>query len=179
VRDRDVYSHHSPLLKFPTIVEMTLDELDEVLVIEHYSFATPWSRNLFLQELRSPSSKMFIAKAEYQGAQKVLGYLSLWFVSEEVHILNLASHPEWRRRGIASALLDHGVTLSREQGVERAFLEVRRSNDAALSLYRKYGFTPVGVRKGYYSDTKEDAIVMMREMSSTPLFTQMPSPRPR
>ncbi len=174
-----MHSHHSPLLTFPTIVEMTLDDLDEVLVIEHYSFATPWSRNLFLQELRSPSSKMFIAQAEYQGAQKVLGYLSLWFVSEEVHILNLASHPEWRRRGIGSALLGHGLTFSREQGVERAFLEVRRSNDAALPLYRKYGFTPVGVRKGYYSDTKEDAIVMMREMSSTPLFTPMPSPRPR
>lgn len=163
-------SHSTPLLKSFNIVEMTLDDLDEILEIEQHSFPTPWSKNIFLKELHSEFSKIFIATSDLLGWREVLGYISLWFVSEEVHILNLACHPDFRRRGVATGLLAYSLSLSFQMGVRNAFLDVRESNQEALSLYQKYGFKPVGIRKGYYSDTKEDAIVMLLEMETKSFF---------
>lgn len=161
-------SHCSPLLKSFRIVEMTVDALDEVLEIEKSSFPTPWSKNLFLNELQSEFSRVFVAISDVLRKQKILGYISIWFVSDEVHILNLACHPGFRRSGVATGLLEHSLSFSLKMGIRRAFLDVRESNHEALYLYRKYGFKSVGVRKGYYSDTKEDAIVMVLEMGSKP-----------
>ena len=148
------------------IIEMTLDDLPEVLEIEHLSFNTPWSRDIFLKELHSEFSKVLVAKSSLLEKHKVLGYISLWFVSEEMHILNLACHPRFRRSGVAKSLLEHSLYLSFKIGMKSALLDVRESNYEALSLYKKYGFKPVGVRREYYSDTKEDAIVMLLRMKS-------------
>jgi len=168
-----VYQESSclPHLKSVGIVEMTPDDLNEVLEIEKSSFPTPWSKELFLKELHSKSSKIFLAKSNYQKKQRVLGYIAIWFVNEEVHILNLASHPNFRRSGVAKSLIEYSLSFSFQIGARRVFLDVRETNHAALSLYKKYGFKPVGIRKGYYSDTQEDAIVMLLEMKSNHYFT--------
>ena len=163
-------SYCSPLLKSVKTVEMTLDDLNEVLEIEQCSFPTPWSKELFLKELHSESSKIFLAKSNFLGKQRVLGYISIWFVNEEVHILNLACHPNFRRSGVAKSLIEYSLSFSFQIGARRVFLDVRETNHAALSLYKKYGFKPIGIRKGYYSDTQEDAIVMVLEMESKSLF---------
>ncbi len=142
---------------------MDLADLDEILSIEERSFVTPWSRQLFLEEYHSDHSRAFVAKTA--GArQEIAGYLCAWFVVDEVHILNLACHPRFRRRRVATALLEHCLAHAVTRGVQWAYLEVRRSNDQALSLYAKQGFKPVGVRRGYYTDTREDAIVMALEI---------------
>ena len=155
-----------PRVKSFEISEMSLSDLQGVLEIENLSFATPWSRELFIKEIHSEFSKNFVAHSSHLGLRSVLGYISLWFVGEEMHILNLACHPEYRRGGIAKGLLEHSLSLSFQGGVRNAFLDVRKSNHEALALYKKYGFTPIGIRKGYYSDTKEDAVVMSLAIKS-------------
>jgi ribosomal-protein-alanine N-acetyltransferase len=148
------------------IVVMEEADLDEVLVIENVSFPTPWSRSFFLRELSSEFSQAFVAKRNVGGKQRVVAYLFLWFGVEEVHVLNLACAPPFRRQGTARRLLNWGLCLSRKLGAKSAVLEVRPSNAAALGLYGGLGFTVVGVRRGYYSDTREDALIMARDIYS-------------
>jgi ribosomal-protein-alanine N-acetyltransferase len=147
--------------------EMGLADLDEILAIEERSFVTPWSRKLFMEEYHSDRAKTFVARTAAGARQEIAGYLCAWFVEDEVHILNLACHPRFRRRRVATGLLLHCLAHAGTRGVKWAYLEVRRSNDQALSLYAKQGFKPVGVRRGYYTDTREDAIVMALEMKSS------------
>jgi ribosomal-protein-alanine N-acetyltransferase len=147
------------------IGEMSLADLDEIMAIEECSFVTPWSKNLFMDELQSDLSKLFVARTPDRDRGEVAGYLCAWFVEDEVHILNLACHPRFRRRKVATGLLTHCLAHARCRGVKWAYLEVRRSNDRALSLYAKHGFKPVGLRRCYYTDTREDAIVMALEMT--------------
>ena len=172
-------NHCLPLLKSFKIVEMVPGDLNEVIEIEQCSFPTPWSEGLFLQQLHSEFSKVFLATCNDLKKKEVLGYICIWFVTDEVHILNLACHPAFRKQGIASALLEHSLLFSCTMEVKKTFLEVRESNYAALSLYKKYGFKPIGIRKGYYSDTHEDAIVMVLEMEAEVLlkkFSQSHAP---
>jgi ribosomal-protein-alanine N-acetyltransferase len=137
---------------------MTERDLDEVMQIEGRSFPTPWSRRLFERELLLPYARAFVA-LEIPSHQ-VVGYICFWLVAEETHILNLAAHPERRRRGIGSRLLRHGVNYCREKGAQEMTLEVRRSNYQAISLYRSFHFQPQGIRPHYYSDSGEDAVIM-------------------
>jgi len=163
-------NHDSPL-KIPfEIVEMTLADVNDILEIEHLSFPTPWSKNLFVKEYHSQNSKIFLARHPYLEQNKVLGYICTWFVCGEAHILNLACHPHFRRNRVATNLLEHCLDFSFKNGVKKAFLEVRACNHEAQALYTRYGFEPIGLRKGYYSDTHEDAIVMFLEMKSQPFF---------
>jgi len=141
------------------IRRMLKKDLDEVLAIERLSFPTPWSRNLFEQEFLLPQAHL-LAAAESSLPHQVRGYLCFWLVADETHILNLAVHPEWRRRGLGALLLEYVVDFSRAKGAEEIFLEVRRSNYGAISLYRRFHFQPRGVRPRYYRDSGEDAIIM-------------------
>ncbi len=168
-------NHCSSLLKPLKIIELTLDDLNEVIEIEQLSFPTPWSEDLFLQQLHSEFSKVFLTKSNSLGKQRVLGFICIWFVTDEMHILNLACLPALRRQGIAAALLEHALFFSFMMNRKKVFLEVRGSNYAALSLYKKYCFRPIGIRKGYYTDTQEDAIVMALEMESS-TFLDKPFP---
>ena len=152
------------------IVEMTPADINDILEIEQLSFPTPWSKNLFLKEYHSQNSKIFLARHPYLEQNKVLGYICTWFVCGEAHILNLACHPHFRRNGVATHLLAHCLSFSFKNGVKKVFLEVRACNHEAQALYTHYGFKPIGLRKGYYSDTHEDAIVMFLEMKSQPSF---------
>jgi ribosomal-protein-alanine N-acetyltransferase len=137
---------------------MTERDLDEVMQIEGKSFPTPWSRRLFERELLLPYAKGFVALETPR--RQVVGYICFWLVAQETHILNLAVHPERRRRGIGSRLLRYGVNYCREMGAQEITLEVRRSNYQAISLYRNFQFQPRGIRPRYYSDSGEDAVIM-------------------
>jgi ribosomal-protein-alanine acetyltransferase len=152
------------------IVPMSAEDLDEVMKIERLSFPSPWSRAFFSQQQRSRSFENFIARDEDVGREKVLGYICLLPVGGEVHILNVAVHPEFRRKGIATRLIEFSLEHCLAKGVRKAVLEVRRSNHLAQEMYKKLGFKETGVEKAYYSDNWEDAIKMSRELVQRPKF---------
>lgn len=147
-----------------SVERMSHADLEEVLVIEKRSFPSPWSRELFVREFNNPSSKLFVAKEEIKGVPRLFGYICFWAVVDEVHILNLAVHPSFRRLNTASLLLSHTLNYCRERGVLQIFLEVRSENRPAQTLYRKFGFAVNTIRKGYYNDTREDALVMVLDL---------------
>jgi ribosomal-protein-alanine N-acetyltransferase len=128
--------------------------------IERLSFPTPWTEGMFLYELTSPLSYHFVTSHRKQGVHSVLCYIIFWMFRGEVHILNLATHPDFRRLGLAHSLLLFALDFAYKRGGILHLLEVRKGNQAALSLYQKVGFGSWGVRKKYYADTGEDAIVM-------------------
>ncbi len=140
---------------------MTHDDLPEVLEIEAIAFTHPWSPDLLRRELTHDWSTILLAEEETPSGKRLLGFLIFWLVHDELHILNVATHPSHRRRGVARAVLEATLARGREHRCTLATLEVRRSNEAALSLYRAYGFRAVGIRPNYYVDEGEDAIVMV------------------
>jgi len=142
---------------------MESGDLDAVLEIERRSFPTPWSAGLFLHELKIPFSKTTLARLT-NGTTRVVGYVCRWLVGDEVHILNLAVDPDLRRAGIGRALVDLVLAEAATAGVRSVTLEVRRGNEAAIGLYRRFGFTETGVRRHYYG-RGEDAIIMTRTLA--------------
>ena len=139
----------------------TIDEIDEVLAIEDASFTNPWTRAMYLSELENTGvSYCYLARA---AAGPAIGFCSFWRVVDELHVNNIAVMPDFRRQGIATALLLHVLELGRDLGAKRATLEVRRSNDAARLLYERFGFTIAGFRPAYYTKPVEDALVLWRE----------------
>jgi [ribosomal protein S18]-alanine N-acetyltransferase len=139
---------------------MEADDLDQVLVIER-AFKAPWTRDMFLQELRQGA--LGEARVAARGPL-VLGYILWWYVADEVHIVNVAVHLEWRRQGVARLLLDAAFECGRRRDMRIATLEVRSSNVPAVSLYESLAFRRVAVRKGYYADNGEDALVMLKSL---------------
>jgi [ribosomal protein S18]-alanine N-acetyltransferase len=142
------------------IRQMDKDHLEQVMEIERASFPTPWTQKMFLYELASPLSFHFVTSRRERHRDLVLCYIIFWMFREEVHILNLATHPAFRRLGIAHSLLLFTLDFSYRRGGILYLLEAREKNQAALDLYRKVGFASCGVRKKYYADTGEDAILM-------------------
>jgi ribosomal-protein-alanine N-acetyltransferase len=140
-----------------------LTDIQAIFAIEKESFPTPWSRWTFLAELRHSVSHFLVAGPALPSPWQLWGYIVSWIVADEMHLLNLAVHPEQRRRGIARVLLNRALNQAREQGAKVAWLEVRPSNAAARTLYASFGFKEVGRRPGYYDDTKEDAILLALE----------------
>jgi ribosomal-protein-alanine N-acetyltransferase len=145
---------------------MTPDDLDEVLRIERASFSTPWSKAAFLYELRQNRvARCWVARGGSASAPGVLGYLCLWEVGPELHITNLAVHPDCRRQGIARTLLGRTLEEARHRRIRLAILEVRPTNLEARGLYESLGFRVVGRRRGYYVDTGEDALVLEADLT--------------
>jgi ribosomal-protein-alanine N-acetyltransferase len=140
----------------PTIREVTEGDIGNILEIEKRSFVSPWTQGMFEEALSSPISTNFIMEAD----RNLLGYIMLYAVADEAHILNLATHPDHRREGSASKLIGHTLDYCVRIGVSDFFLEVRESNHGAKNLYRKLGFEVIGRRKRYYTETNEDALVM-------------------
>lgn len=140
-----------------TIRAMSESDLDEIIAIEKKSFADPWSQRLFRETLLFPHSVNFVLESP---GGEVVGYLNLYLIAQEGHLLNLAIHPAWRRQGLATAMLAHTIQYLRQRQALQLFLEVREKNQSAIGLYRKLGFEVVGKRKKYYAETNEDALVM-------------------
>jgi len=139
-------------------------DLDLVEAIERESYRTPWSRSMFDAELRKPSS---LALGAFTEDDALVGYA---FVSRYVdawHVMNVAVADAFRRRGIASALLGRLFEVTASDSRRGYTLEVRVSNVGAIQLYERLGFEPRGIRRGYYTDNREDALIMWREPASS------------
>ena len=140
---------------------MTAEEIDAVVAIEEASFTNPWTREMYVAEQENRGvSFCYLAQ---QASGRVVGFCSFWRVLDELHINNLAVLPDFRRRGAASALLAHVLKEGGRLGARRATLEVRRSNEAARTLYERFGFMVAGVRRGYYTKPVEDALILARD----------------
>ncbi|MBI5182339.1 MAG: ribosomal protein S18-alanine N-acetyltransferase [Nitrospirae bacterium] len=140
------------------IENMKEDDINEVLKIERASFSMPWSSEMFRCELADhPFSYLYVAKDE---SGKILGYICYWLVFDEMNILNLAVSEGFRRKGIGSYLLRFVLEDSADKGAKSVNLEVRLSNTAAIRLYEGFGFRREAVRKGYYENPAEDAVLM-------------------
>ena len=141
---------------------MQVADLDAVLLIEHQSFSTPWTRALFVAELSNASSRLWVARLE-ASPHTLVGYIGYRVVVDEMHIVIVAVDPAWRRHGIARQMLCQALTHGRRDACTRATLEVRLSNTAAQQLYYHQGFAPVGTRPRYYLRPPEDALILWRD----------------
>jgi ribosomal-protein-alanine N-acetyltransferase len=138
------------------------EHLDQVLEIERVSFPTPWSKESFLGELLQNSL------AHYYACWRdniLIGYAGMWIIIDEAHITNVAVHPSYRRKKVGEIILLHMMAEALKRGAYKMTLEVRPSNQEALKLYSRLGFKSVGRRKGYYTDTNEDAIIMWKDLT--------------
>jgi ribosomal-protein-alanine N-acetyltransferase len=139
---------------------LELGDLDAIERIERASYPTPWSRSMFASELAKPSSLSFGAVDE---TGTLVGYLVLSRYVDAWHVMNVAVAPERRRQGIASALLHRLLELTKDDALRGYTLEVRISNLGAIRLYERFGFRRKGIRRGYYTDNREDALIMWRD----------------
>lgn len=145
----------------PFIRTMRIEDLAEVTTIEKVSFPTPWSIHSFATELRDNEYARYYC-LELEG--RVIGYMGLWFILDEGHITNVAITPDKRGQRLGEFLMRSVMNKMAQEGMERMTLEVRVSNHAARRLYERLGFQEAGIRKGYYVDTKEDALIMWVEL---------------
>jgi ribosomal-protein-alanine N-acetyltransferase len=136
-------------------------DLEGVLEVEAESFSNPWTRDMYAWELQNRSvCHIFLVRT---GACRVAGFCAFWLVFDEVHINNVALRPEFRAQGIGTALLERVLAEARRLGARRATLEVRASNARARRLYERLGFYVAGVRRNYYTDPVEDALILWRD----------------
>lgn len=146
------------------IVPATVAMLPEILRLEEACFSVPWTRKMFEAELTGNQFARFLVATDQQGTDStdrtIVGYHCFWVVFEELRLMNLAVHESMRRRGIGRALATEAIGTGFAQAATRAVLEVRASNEAAQSLYRRLGFVPISTRRHYYANPLEDAVLM-------------------
>lgn len=143
------------------IRDMQIQDLDGVMTIEHLAFTTPWLRSSFENELLLNTLARYYV-CEIEGT--IAGYIGCWHIIDEGHITNVAVHPDYRRCGVAKALIRHLLTYAVDNHIEALTLEVRVSNEPAIALYSQFGFKPQGLRPKYYQDTQEDALIMWAQL---------------
>jgi ribosomal-protein-alanine N-acetyltransferase len=144
---------------------MRPEDLDRVVEIERGGFRHPWSRDLLERELGHAWSHTLLAvERDDGGGERIVGYIVFWLVHDEVHVLNIATAIEARRRGVGRALMREAHENGRRRGAAISTLEVRRSNAGAIELYRSMGYRQIGVRPNYYQEEGEDAIVMLLDL---------------
>ena len=139
---------------------MTKDDVDSVYIVEEDCFVDPWSKESIRKELKNDLARYLVAQLD----NKIVGYIGVWFVVDEGHITNVAVHSKYRGKKIGDNLVKEMIQLCKQSNIVAMTLEVRASNSIAQNLYRKYGFKMGGIRKEYYSDNKEDAIIMWNQL---------------
>jgi len=144
-----------------TYRKMTVDDIDQVLLIEQEAFDTPWTREAFEHEMTTNVYSHYLVAET--GTKEIVGYCGMWVVMDESHITNVAVAERMRGNKIGEGLMREAIRVVTEQSVVLMTLEVRVSNDVAKNLYHKLNFQDGGIRKNYYSDTGEDALVMWVE----------------
>jgi [ribosomal protein S18]-alanine N-acetyltransferase len=147
------------------IVPMTTDRIEDLVAMEKRCFSDPWTRGMFRSELEVAGGTY--ARAALMG-ETLAGYSFAVLIADEAHLGNLAVDPGYRRKGIARALLDDLLTAARRHGVRRVTLEVRESNAIARNFYARNGFVDIAIRKSYYRNPVEDAIVMLLMLPGGP-----------
>ena len=138
---------------------LDLADLNAIERIEQRAYPTPWSRSMFASELAKPTS---ICLGAFEG-DELVGYVVNSRYVDAWHVMNVAVDPDLRRRGVATALLERLFELTRDDERRGYTLEVRVSNDSAIKLYERLGFEARGIRRGYYTDNREDALIMWRD----------------
>lgn len=142
-----------------TVRKMEIADLEQVLVIEREAFTTPWAEDAFILEITKNQLARYIV-AEIDG--QVVGYGGIWLILDEGHVTNVAVLSKNRGQGIGNHLVQGLIDICLQSKIGAMTLEVRASNITAQNLYKKYGFTESGIRPKYYSDNKEDAIIMWK-----------------
>jgi [ribosomal protein S18]-alanine N-acetyltransferase len=139
------------------IRKMTLEDVPNVIELDQKSFSLPWPERSFRFELTvNPASRCWVAELE----GKIVGMIVVWLILEEAHVATIATHPDFRRKGIGTKLLSYTLRHLIDEGARSSFLEVRESNFSAQEMYRKFGYEASGRRPRYYKDNNEDAILM-------------------
>lgn len=141
----------------PIIRKMEVADVEEVIEVEKASFTTSWTADIFYQEITENKYAHYYV-LELDG--KIVGYAGAWIVYEDAQITNIAIRPEYRGKKLGEKLFQFMMQLAMNEGAVRLSLEVRISNIVAQRMYRKFGLVPAGIRKSYYTDNNEDAIVM-------------------
>lgn len=141
---------------------MTSADVDAVVGIESDVFTSPWSADTFTSLVDRPNLELLVLEDEREG---VIGYAVLWCILDQGELANVAVMPRLRGRGLGTYLMGCVMEAARARGVETVFLEVRASNATALDLYRRFGFSEVGLRKGYYDHPREDALIMASKLA--------------
>ena len=141
---------------------MRLADVDAVVDIETEAFSSPWQRDTFAGLIGRPGVELLVMT---EADEDVVGYAVLWCILDQGELANVAVTPALRGRGLGSRLVASVLDVARGRGVRKIFLEVRASNAGAIQLYDRFGFSDVGLRKNYYDDPREDARVMMAELS--------------
>lgn len=159
---------------------MRLEDVEQVYAIDVLSFALPWSERSYRFELtENQNSHAWVAEAlDGQGRSQVVGMLVMWIILDEAHIATIAILPEFRRIHIGRGLLARALEDAAQSGATQAYLEVRRGNLAAQSMYHQFGFVINGVRPRYYLDNGEDALLMMLHPIQVENFRQYGGPKP-
>ncbi|NLK21870.1 MAG: ribosomal protein S18-alanine N-acetyltransferase [Epulopiscium sp.] len=143
------------------IIPMGQSHIDKICEIEKVCFKIPWSKDSFKKELNENPLAYYIVAIS---GTDIVGYAGMWIIIDEGHITNIAVHPNYWNRGIGTNLIDNIITEAEKRDLIGLTLEVRQSNIKAQKLYTKVGFTPEGVRKGYYRDTGEDGVIMWKNL---------------
>jgi ribosomal-protein-alanine N-acetyltransferase len=136
-------------------------DVPELLDIEQAQFPEPWTRSMLLDEISNVETRRYTVAIE---GKKIIGYLGVMFVMDELHVNTIGTLPGFEGRGVATSLMNDAWVEAKERGVHRATLEVAVSNTRAQGLYFRFGFSPVGVRKNYYERTQEDALILWAEL---------------
>ncbi|MGO5091555.1 ribosomal protein S18-alanine N-acetyltransferase [Clostridium sp. LCP25S3_F10] len=142
------------------VLPFSLEHIDGVMEIDNLSFSVPWSRNSYETELKNKFAKYIVVLDKK--TNKVLGFAGMWLIIDECHITNIAVHPNYRKLGVGNILMNEIIAICKEQNISGMTLEVRESNTPAKNLYYKYGFKDSGIRKGYYADNNENALLMWK-----------------
>ena len=157
-----------PRWEAPRLRRMSPEDVPVVMAVERAAYSGGWPATTFERELTGNGMARYIVLEEAGG--RIAGFAGLWLMVDEAHVVTVAVLPEERRRGLGRVLVHGLVELAIEHGMSVATLEVRESNEAARAMYREYGFYEVGERKRYYSDNREDAIIMTTEELTSPAY---------
>lgn len=151
------------------------EDIDLVAALEAESFTNPWTRDMLARELQNSGvARIYVLRLP---TAPVAAFCACWLLFEELHINTIAVRPGLRRQGLASLLMTHLLDQAAAEGAHRAVLEVRRSNTPAIQLYERLGFRAAGVRRNYYSQPEEDAILLTRDaLPETPELNEVPRP---
>jgi ribosomal-protein-alanine N-acetyltransferase len=152
------------------VTRMRRRHLRGIMIIERQVYPRPWSPSLFVSEMTSGRSRAYLVALE---SRAVVGYGGLVTYGEEAHVTTIAVDPEHHRRKIGTRLLYELILQAREMGAQAVSLEVRVTNWGAQRMYARFGFRPVGVRKNYYQETNEDAVVMWTEDIRAPAYVRL------